>query len=94
VIAAKVAKPHRRPVGLFFFRLSKCALSPARNGLACAGSVMGREIVTERSRGQVQADIDRPSTRRCAGTGADAAVPQGLTFHSGSEETNAWPSAG
>lgn len=37
----------------------KCTLSPTRNGLAYAGSVMGREIVYERSREQVQADIDR-----------------------------------
>ena len=37
----------------------KCGLTPTRNGLAYAGSVMGREIVYERSREQVQADIDR-----------------------------------
>jgi K+/H+ antiporter YhaU regulatory subunit KhtT len=37
----------------------KASLSPTRNGLAYAGSVMGREIVYERSREQVQADIDR-----------------------------------
>ncbi len=37
----------------------KCELTPTRNGLAYAGSVMGREIVYERSREQVQADIDR-----------------------------------
>jgi hypothetical protein len=37
----------------------KCNLSPTRNGLAYAGSVMGRELVYERSRDQVQADIDR-----------------------------------
>jgi hypothetical protein len=37
----------------------KCELSPTRNGLAYAGSVMGREIVYERSREQVRADIDR-----------------------------------
>ena len=37
----------------------KCSLSPTRNGLAYVGSVMGREIVYERSREQVQADIDR-----------------------------------
>lgn len=37
----------------------KCDLTPTRNGLAYAGSVMGREIVYERSRDQVQADIDR-----------------------------------
>ena len=37
----------------------KCTLAPTRNGLAYAGSVMGREIVYERSRDQVQADIDR-----------------------------------
>lgn len=37
----------------------KCELMPTRNGMAYAGSVMGREIVYERSREQVQADIDR-----------------------------------
>jgi K+/H+ antiporter YhaU regulatory subunit KhtT len=37
----------------------KCDLSPTRNGLAYVGSVMGREIVYERSKEQVQADIDR-----------------------------------
>ena len=37
----------------------KCELSPTRNGLAYAGSVMGRELVYERSREQVQADLDR-----------------------------------
>jgi len=37
----------------------KCTLSPTRNGLAYAGSVMGREIVYERSRDAVQADLDR-----------------------------------
>lgn len=36
-----------------------CDLTPTRNGLAYAGSVMGREIVYERTRAQVQADIDR-----------------------------------
>ena len=37
----------------------KCDLTPTRNGLAYAGSVMGREIVYERSRTQVQADLER-----------------------------------
>ena len=37
----------------------KCDLAPTRNALAYAGSVMGREIIYERSREQVQADIDR-----------------------------------
>jgi hypothetical protein len=41
----------------------KCDLLPTRNALAYAGSVMGREIVYERSREQVQADIDRLSGR-------------------------------
>ena len=41
----------------------KCDLMPTRNGLAYAGSVMGREIVYERSREQVQADIDRLDPR-------------------------------
>jgi hypothetical protein len=44
----------------------KCTLSPTRNGLAYAGSVMGREIVYERSRDQVKADIDKlnPTVRK------------------------------
>jgi len=44
----------------------KCSLSPTRNGLAYVGSVMGREIVYERSQEQVKADIDRlnPNVRR------------------------------
>ncbi|MEO8441463.1 MAG: hypothetical protein ABI547_03185 [Betaproteobacteria bacterium] len=37
----------------------KCELTPTRTGLAYAGSAMGREIVYERTREQVQADIDR-----------------------------------
>lgn len=37
----------------------KCELTPTRNGLGYAGSVMGREIIYERSRDQVQADLDR-----------------------------------
>jgi hypothetical protein len=37
----------------------KCDLLPTRNGLAYAGSVMGREIVYARSKEQVQADLDR-----------------------------------
>lgn len=44
-------------------------LSPTRNALAYAGKVMGREIVYERSREQVQADIDRlnPTLRKPRG---------------------------
>ncbi len=41
----------------------KCDLTPTRNGLAYAGSVMGREIVYERSREQVQADIEKLNPR-------------------------------
>lgn len=37
----------------------KCKLMPTRNGLAYAGSVMGRELIYERSVKQVQADIAR-----------------------------------
>ncbi len=37
----------------------RCELVPTRNALAYFGSAMGREIVYERSRAQVQSDIDR-----------------------------------
>jgi len=44
----------------------KCELTPTRNGMAYAGSIMGREIVYERTPEQVQADIDRlnPALRK------------------------------
>jgi hypothetical protein len=37
----------------------RCELVPTRNGLGYVGKAMGREIVYERSREQVQADIKR-----------------------------------
>ena len=37
----------------------KCELTPTRNGRAYAGTVMGREIVYERSREEVKADLAR-----------------------------------
>ena len=44
----------------------QCDLTPTRNGLAYAGSVMGRELVYRRSRSEVQADLDRtdPSLKK------------------------------
>jgi len=41
-----------------------CDLTPTRTGQAYAGNAMGREIVYERSREQVQADIDRLNPER------------------------------
>ena len=35
----------------------KCPLTPTRNGLAYAGSIRGRELVYERSRQQVAAEV-------------------------------------
>ena len=37
----------------------RCDLMPTRNGLAYAGNAMGREIVYERSREDVKADLAR-----------------------------------
>lgn len=37
----------------------KCELLPTANGLAYAGSVMGREVVYERSREQVKNDVEQ-----------------------------------
>lgn len=37
----------------------RCVLMPTRTAAAYAGSAMGREIVYERSRAQVQADVDQ-----------------------------------
>ena len=40
---------------------SKCKLEPTRNGLAYAGSIMGREIIYERSVKDVLEEIARSS---------------------------------
>jgi hypothetical protein len=37
----------------------RCELSPTRNGSAYVGNAMGREIVYERSRDEVKADLAR-----------------------------------
>ena len=44
----------------------KCDLAPTRNGLAYVGSIRGREIIYERSRDQVQTDLDirNPALRK------------------------------
>ena len=44
----------------------KASLTPTRNGLAYAGSIMGREIVYERSQEKVKADLDlaNPNLRK------------------------------
>ena len=44
----------------------RCALTPTRTGQAFSGSVMGREIVYERSSEQVKNDIEKlnPTVRK------------------------------
>jgi len=44
----------------------RCELSPTSKGLSYSGSVSGRELIYERSREQVQADIDKanPALRK------------------------------
>ena len=42
----------------------RCTLTPTRNGLAYAGNAMGREIVYERSRAQVENDLKRDNDLR------------------------------
>ena len=39
----------------------RCRLTPTRNGMAYVGNAMGREIVYERARDQVAADLERAS---------------------------------
>lgn len=41
----------------------RCELKPTRTGQAYAGSAMGREIVYERSRADVEADLARAAKR-------------------------------
>lgn len=42
----------------------RCTLSPTRNGAAYVGSAMGRELVYERTRDQVKADLARAAGYR------------------------------
>jgi len=37
----------------------RCRLTPTRNGMAYSGNALGRELVYERPRGQVAADLER-----------------------------------
>ena len=40
-----------------------CELTPTRTGAAYAGSIMGREIVYERSRDEVKAEVEQEAPR-------------------------------
>jgi hypothetical protein len=42
----------------------RCQLHPTRNGMAYVGNAMGREIVYERGRAQVKADLERTNVGR------------------------------
>jgi len=42
----------------------RCTLTPTRNGFAYAGNAMGREVVYERSRADVEADLKRAASYR------------------------------
>jgi hypothetical protein len=42
----------------------RCQLAPTRNQLAYSGSAMGRELVYERARADVKADIERSNNDR------------------------------
>ena len=42
----------------------RCQLLPTRNGMAYVGNAMGREIVYERSRAEVEADLQRANAIR------------------------------
>ncbi|MCW8891909.1 MAG: hypothetical protein OQL18_01155, partial [Deltaproteobacteria bacterium] len=42
---------------------SKCKLEPTRNGLAYAGTILGRELIYERSVKDVREDIARQSQK-------------------------------
>ena len=57
-IDAVVLSKHADRIDVVIAESVRCSLTPTRNGLAYAGSIMGREIIYERSRDQVQADID------------------------------------
>lgn len=43
---------------------SKCKLEPTRNGLAYAGSIMGRELIYQRSVKQVREELAGSARRR------------------------------
>jgi hypothetical protein len=44
----------------------RCTLTPTHTGRAYAGNAMGREVVYERSRADVEADVKRAMARRGA----------------------------
>jgi len=65
VVEAVVLNKHADRIDVVIAQSVRCSLTPTRNGLAYVGSVRGRELVYERSRAAVEAELaKRDSNRR------------------------------
>jgi len=65
VVEAVVLNKHADRIDVVIAQSVRCSLTPTRNGQAYVGSVRGRELVYERSRAAVEAELaKRDSNRR------------------------------
>lgn len=65
-LEAVVLSKHADRIDVVIGESVRCSLTPTRNKLAYVGNVRGREVIYERSRAEVQAEISTrdPNRRR------------------------------
>jgi hypothetical protein len=64
-VEAVVLNKHADRIDVVIAQSVRCSLTPTRNQLAYVGTVRGRELIYERSRAQVEAELaKRDQTRR------------------------------
>jgi hypothetical protein len=65
-LEAVVLSKHADRIDVVIAQSMRCSLTPTRNQLAYVGTVRGRELIYERSRAQVEAEIAKrdPNRRR------------------------------
>jgi hypothetical protein len=64
VVEAVVLSKHADRIEVVIAEAMRCALTPTRNQRAYAGTLRGRELVYERSRADVAAELTRRDPRR------------------------------
>ena len=64
LIEAVVLSKHADRIDVVIAESVRCSLTPTRNGLAYVGSIRGREVTYERSRAQVEAEIQKRDPHR------------------------------
>ena len=64
MIEAVVLNKHADRIDVVIAESVRCSLMPTRNQLAYAGTIRGREVIYERSRAQVEAELAKRDHNR------------------------------